>query len=325
MTDYILVRQRDLKDVVHTRVIPSAECYTDHSLVRCKFGFHFKPKPRIGCAPPKKCFLMDFQKNIRCWIISWKNQTAHQIRLHIKTAILQASNETLGFSAKKNKDWFDENNEEIQKMLATKRSTQQAHLAQASGPQKKAAFRLAFSTLQCKLRNIQNEWWANLAERTQYCAVTDDYRALTAVYGPSYQTKSPLRSADGKELLTENGSIINRWLEHFHALFNVCHTDQQSANDGIPQQPVQTELDKTPTLQETLTALEQLKCGKAAGIDGTPPENWKNVGPALNIKLNEFFVCCWEQGKLPQDLRDAVIITLYNNKGKSLTAQTIAG
>ena len=38
--------------------------------------------------------------------------------------------------------------------------------------------------------------------------------------------------------------------------------------------------------------------------------------PALNIKFHEFFVCCWEQSKLLQDLRDAVIITLDKNKGE---------
>ena len=45
------------------------------------------------------------------------------------------------------------------------------------------------------------------------------------------------------------------------------------------------------------------------------------------------FLCCWKQGKLPQDLRDAVIITLYKNKGiksdcsnyRGITLLSIAG
>lgn len=36
----------------------------------------------------------------------------------------------------------------------------------------------------------------------------------------------------------------------------------------------------------------------------------------MHGKLHELLVCCWEQGKLPQELRDAVIITLYKNKGE---------
>ena len=55
LIDYVLARQRDLKDIRHTRVMPSAECHTDHRLVRCKLKLHFKPKPRKG-GPPKKKF-----------------------------------------------------------------------------------------------------------------------------------------------------------------------------------------------------------------------------------------------------------------------------
>ena len=55
LIDYVLVRQRDIQDVCHTRVMPSAECYTDHRLVRCKLRLLFKPKPRKG-GPPKKKF-----------------------------------------------------------------------------------------------------------------------------------------------------------------------------------------------------------------------------------------------------------------------------
>ena len=42
--DYVVVRQRDLKAVLHTRVMPSAECLTDHRLVRSILKLQFKPK-----------------------------------------------------------------------------------------------------------------------------------------------------------------------------------------------------------------------------------------------------------------------------------------
>ena len=62
-------------------------------------------------------------------------------------------------------------------------------------------------------------------------------------------------------------------------------------------------------------------------------EIWKHGGQTLHSKRNELFLCCWEQGKLPQDLRDAVIITLYKNKGvksdrlnyRGITLLSIAG
>ena len=170
LIDYVLVRQRDLKDILHTRVMPSAECHTDHCLVRFKLKFYFKPKPRKG-GPPKKTFNLsklqsaevkvDFQADLqdklgnnRCL----KNPSPETHWDTLKTTILQTSEEVLGFTTTRNKDWFDKNNEEIQKLLAEKRSDYQAHLAQPSCSMQKAAFRHICSNLQLKLQVMQNEW-----------------------------------------------------------------------------------------------------------------------------------------------------------------------
>ena len=53
LIDYVLARQRDLKDILYIRVMPSEEFHTDHCLVRCKLKLHFKPTPRKG-GPPRK-------------------------------------------------------------------------------------------------------------------------------------------------------------------------------------------------------------------------------------------------------------------------------
>ena len=133
----------------------------------------------------------------------------------MKSAILRTSEEVLGFTTKKNKDWLDENNQEIQELLSKKRSSYQAHLAKPSCPVWRAAFRLIYNILQRKLREIQNEWWTNLAKRTQQYADLGDYRgfykALKAVYGPSHQVQSPLRSANRQVLFTDKAFILSRW------------------------------------------------------------------------------------------------------------------
>ncbi|XP_037803548.1 craniofacial development protein 2-like [Penaeus monodon] len=114
----------------------------------------------------------------------------------LKTAILQTSEEVLGFTTKRDKD----------------------------------------CNLQHKHREIQNEWWTNLAEKTQLCADTGDYRgfyeALKAVYGPTHHVQSPLRSADGQ------------------ALFSADRIVQDSAVLRIRQKPVIEELDELPSMEE---------------------------------------------------------------------------
>nr|XP_054774768.1 uncharacterized protein LOC129282940 [Lytechinus pictus] len=349
LIDYVLVRGRDLNDILHTRVMPSAECHTDHRLVRCKLRMHFKPKLRKG-GPRRKKFDLnklqsaevkaEFQVGIQAKLENnscLEDPSPETLWNSLKASILQSSEETIGFSIKKSRDWFDENNKEIQELLEKKRSAHQAHLSHPSCPVKKAAFRHICNNLQRKFRVMQNEWWTKLAARTQQYADAGDYRsfyeAIRAVYGPRHQAQSPLRSADGLTLLKDKTSILTRWSEHFQALFGADRVVQDSATLRIPQLSVKEELDVPPSLQELTKAIEQMKSGKAAGVDGIPPEIWKCGGPVLHNKLNELLVCCWEQGKLPGDLRDAVIITLYKNKGersdcsnyRGITLLSIAG
>ncbi|XP_037774499.1 uncharacterized protein LOC119571119 [Penaeus monodon] len=284
LIDYVLVRQKDLKDVLRTRVMPSAECHTDHRLVRSKLRLHFKPKPRKRGPPTKKFDLeklqssevkADFQADLQSKLESVdcpEDPSPETLWDQLKTAILQTYEEVLGFTTKRNKDWFDENNQEIQELLTKKRSAHQAHLAQPSCPVRKAAFHLICSNLQHKLREIQNEWWTNLAEKTHLCADTGDYRgfyeALKAVYGPTHHVQSPLRSADGQALFTDKTSILSCWSEHFQALFSADRVVQGSAVLRIRQKPVIEELDESVARQQ--------ECGKTAGVDGIPPEIWKN-------------------------------------------------
>ena len=54
LLDYVLTRQRDKRGVPHTRLVPSADCYTDHRLVRCKDAFTFKSPPKRKGSQTKK-------------------------------------------------------------------------------------------------------------------------------------------------------------------------------------------------------------------------------------------------------------------------------
>ena len=51
----------------------------------------------------------------------------------------------------------------------------------------------------------------------------------------------------------------------------------------------------------------------------------KQKSKAVLDKLQDLFANCWEKGTLPQDLRDAVIVTLCKNKGKKLDRSDYQG
>ena len=169
LLDYVLVRQQDLKDVLHTRVMPSAECHNDHRLVRCKLKLQFKPKPKKKGIPIKKIrvsglSLDETKAKLHAGLQKRFDEppntvdpTPNTLWENLKAAILKTFEEVLGHTTKRNKDWFDENDREIQELLAKKRAAHQAHLAHPSCPVKKATFRQICSIVQRNLKEILNE------------------------------------------------------------------------------------------------------------------------------------------------------------------------
>ena len=91
---------------------------------------------------------------------------------------------------------------------------------------------------------------------------------------------------------------MRHWSEYFQYFFNADGIVQNPAVLRISQQPFKVELDELPSLKEITKAMEQLKSGRAAGVDRIPPELGRG-GPALHRRLYELLICCWEQGKLP--------------------------
>ena len=66
-------------------------------------------------------------------------------------------------------------------------------------------------SVQRHLRSMKESWWATKAEELQTAADTNNIKAfydgLKAVYGSSLKPTSPILSADGKELLTDENKI----------------------------------------------------------------------------------------------------------------------
>ena len=337
--DFILVRQRDVHDVLHTRVMPSAECHTDHRLVRSKVKLSLKIKTRRKTAPRRKLCVdslqstavkREYQAKLRENLNSLREPSDPvSFWEGLKTTILHTSADVLGFSKRKNQDWFDVNDEEILALLDIKRSAHQAHMALPHCPLKKKAFRCACNNLQRKLRDVKNTWWSELSREIQLYADTGNYRkfyeSLKAVYGPSHKTESPLRSLDGSTLLTDRNQILSRWAQHFEKLFSADKIVCEQTILSIPQRPERSDLDTHPTSEEIEKAINQLKSGKAAGIDNIPPELWKHGGPSLHSQLRALLSSCWDSGTLPADFRDAVIVTLYKNKGEKSDCSNYRG
>ena len=73
-------------------------------------------------------------------------------------------------------------------------------------------------------------------------------------------------------------------------------------------------------MQELTDAIRSLANGKAVGPDGVSVELFKitlNGDPALRQRLLDIVVRIWRGGEVPQQWKDAIIMVLHKNKGRT--------
>ena len=133
--------------------------------------------------------------------------------------------------------------------------------------------------------------------------------------GPVQNKMAPLKSSTG-EVITDKGQQMEKWVEHYSDLYSRQNVVTSAALDAIECLPTMEELDTEPTVEELSKATDSLATGKAPGRDGIPPDLVKHCKTTLLLPLHEVLCQCWQEGAVPQDMRDAKIITLYKNKGE---------
>ena len=89
--------------------------------------------------------------------------------------------------------------------------------------------------------------------------------------------------------------------------------------------PFMKELDAEPTVEELSKAIYSLASGKTSGSDGFPQDLIKHCKTTLLQPLHEILCQCWKEGAVPQDMRDAKVVTLYKNKGERIDCNNYIG
>ena len=76
-------------------------------------------------------------------------------------------------------------------------------------------------------------------------------------------------------------------------------------------------MDIPPSLEEIEYAVKSMKNGKAPGADGISSEVYEYGGPSVVQALHCFFKTCWDEAELPQDFKDAKIVTIFKKGDRS--------
>ena len=330
MIDYVITRQRDIRDVHHTRAMCGTCTWTDHRLVKCKLALRTKvPQRRRRLKPVKKLNIARLKSTETSLLLASKLRLAYEnanstgtsaqtIWETFKNVTLQVSEEVLGSPVRKHRDWFDENDTLIRPLLARLHDLHIQAVDNRDDVEVAEAYRTCKQEAQKSLRSMQNTWWKARAADMQEAADKRDfktfYQCLKAVHGPKYKASPAIKSKDGV-LLTEPAQVLDRWSEHFNGVLNLDSQFDMSVLEEIPQYDTNMSLITPPTIEEVLVSIKQLTSGKAPGADGIPPDVFKQGGDPIAEELHKLFTAIWEEGVVPQDFKDADIVHLYKNKG----------
>ena len=340
LIDYVLTRRKDRSDVLVTKSMCGADCWTDHKLIVSKLSLQILPKRRpqgqkvvkkldiskLNVETTKEKFVGDLTTGLKDIKINpldpeenWKN---------LKDTIQKTAKETLGPAKRRHQDWFDENDQEIQDLLDNKHKLHRDYLNDKSD-RKKDTYNNARHSLEDKLNHMRNTWLSCKADEIQLAADQNNskqfYDALKCIYGPQSSGSSPLLNKDGSKLLMDKEEIRNRWAEHSDSVLNRPSTISDSAIEGLPQADINKSLDDLPSVPEVKKAIKALSCGKAPGSDAIPAEIFKEGGPALIKNLTELFISIWHAEGVPQDFKDASIVYIYKRKGDRTSCDNYRG
>lgn len=103
------------------------------------------------------------------------------------------------------------------------------------------------------------------------------------------------------------------WAEHFESLPNQ-DSDADPILYKVPELPPIRNLSQPPTFLEILTAVRSLKINKSPGTAKIPAELLKQGGYLCTRTLPQYNTKVWNDENIPQQWRDANIVTIYQNK-----------
>ena len=333
LLDYVTVRKENLTDVLCTKAMRGAECSTDHYMLRTKLRMRIHVKRRKAPSEvPKRLDVSKLRKQEHQTTLASEitkaleneesvaeNADINEQWRDLKETVYKTAKDVLGHPKRKSPDWFQESEAIIQELLTEKEKLHKIHLEENS-ERSKAKLTSAKAKVQREIRVIKDAWWNKKAEEMQEMADKNNshglFSELKTIYGPRTNTVAPVKTADGSKLCTDLQEITERWREHFCTLLNQEGAADPDACNQLDQRPVREDLCEPISMVELEEAIQNTRSGKAPGQDGIPSDILQHGGPKLKEQLLSLYNACWENSSVPQDFKDALIVTIYKRKGE---------
>ena len=170
MIDFIITRCRDKMHIHSTRAMRAANCWTDHQMLRSKVAFRIRKKhnrqgtnkltklntAKLSTISHRESFEQEMDSALAQWEEK-ENLTPDKEWAALQQVVYNTAKTYLGKPDRKNQDWFDPNDQELQILMSRRDQAHQRVLQTRSTRTTTAAYKDACRRLQKDTRALKSD------------------------------------------------------------------------------------------------------------------------------------------------------------------------
>ena len=329
LIDYVVMRAEQRCYCRDVRVVRGAACWTDHFMVRARFGFDFYIPRRktVHKRPFAVHLLRDLSVNLK--FKSEMESVCNRAKSddnggedddvegmwnRVKDNVTSVAAEVLGRDKRRQPDWFLDQKSTLEPLLVAKQNANQRMLS-VDSVNNRRLFRAAQRDVSKAVRLAKNQWVEGVAKeaekvRKDGCTRWKCIKRLQSVQlGRRPVTTCSVFDGDGK-LAEDPEKVKICWQGHFNRVLNIESKYDEAVVDCMPSAETRSDMEIAPTFEEMLCAMRKLNLGTAAGCSEISPDLILYGGAALHRRIHELFVQVWESGSVIPEWRDAEIVPI---------------
>ena len=334
LMDYVLIQNKSRSRLLDVNVLRGVTGgMSDHYLVegRMKVVFEWRKRKRVESGRErikldefaKEEKVREYQERVK---EEWNRVREREWRgveeewESFKEAVIKCAEEVCGKrrvrvqGIKKGSEWW---NDGVKRVLGEKRKIYERWLQSRREEEwelYKEKRREAKRAVQQAKRRANERWGeriaSNFRERKKMF-----WKEVKRVRKGERKKEECVKDVNG-EVLVERERVLGRWGEYFENLLNV--EDGRQAEIAAVERgrmPRMRNMNEVIGCKEVMAAVNRLKAGKAAGMDGVAGECIKSGGITVVEWLVRVFNGCFVLGCVPREWKSACIVPLYKGKG----------
>lgn len=324
--DHIAIKRKWKHSLLDVRAMRGADVYTDHNLMRAKLQIKlvrnmeykqgYRERYNVQWLREDGTIATKYTTELRKKLGQMESNQENSIEdiwKKCKEIFKDTAKQTIGIQQVKQKLWISKSTwDKIEERKQIKKEI----LAMTDITKKMEAenrYKDKDREVKRSARRDKRKYQEDILKEGEEAAKKHDlkslYDATRKLSGKRNNNVTQIRNKEGKIIKNEK-QVMNRWIEYFEEIYSKQDPMQEEEIDQMEKQPTLDIETANFTKEEIQKAIQQLKNGKAMGIDGIPAELLKADSETSTEILIGLINKIWNEEKLPEEWQQGIIVKI---------------